>query len=192
MAASMQVAVYQAYGVPVPARILIPFRCGISDNIRFVAVDTEHRTTMDISGEFTIPAPRERVWVALNDPQVLARCIPGCEELQRTGDNAFDAKMSAKIGPVKARFDTSIELSDINAPQSYTISGQGKGGPAGFGKGAAQVVLEDQGAETVLRYTADLQVGGKLAQIGSRLVGGTARKIANDFFSRFVEELSDA
>ena len=146
---------------------------------------------MDISGEFTIPAPRERVWEALNDPQVLARCIPGCEELQRTGDNAFDAKMSAKIGPVKARFDTSIELSDINAPQSYTISGQGKGGPAGFGKGAAQVVLEDQGAETVLRYTADLQVGGKLAQIGSRLVGGAARKIANDFFSRFVEELSD-
>ena len=147
---------------------------------------------MDISGEFTIPAPRERVWVALNDPQVLARCIPGCEELQRTGENAFDAKMTAKIGPVKARFDTSIELSDINEPQSYTIYGQGKGGPAGFGKGAAQVVLEDQGTETVLRYTADLQVGGKLAQIGSRLVGGAARKIANDFFSRFVEELSDA
>ena len=146
---------------------------------------------MDISGEFTIPAPRERVWVALNDPEVLARCIPGCDELQRTGDNAFDAKMSAKIGPVKARFDTSIELSDIKPPASYTISGQGKGGPAGFGKGAAQVVLEDRGAETVLRYTADLQVGGKLAQIGSRLVGGTAKKIANDFFSRFADELSD-
>lgn len=145
---------------------------------------------MDISGEFTIPAPRERVWEALNDPEVLARCIPGCEELKRTGETAFDAKMSTKIGPVKARFDTSIELSDLDPPASYTISGQGKGGPAGFGKGAAQVVLEDQGEETILRYTADLQVGGKLAQIGSRLVGGTAKKIANDFFSRFVEELS--
>ncbi|MFT5174690.1 MAG: carbon monoxide dehydrogenase subunit G [Gammaproteobacteria bacterium] len=145
---------------------------------------------MDISGEFTIPALRERVWAALNDPEVLARCIPGCEELHRTGEHSFDAKMSTKIGPVKARFDTSIELSDINPPASYTISGQGKGGPAGFGKGAAQVVLEEHGAETILRYTADLQVGGKLAQIGSRLVGGTAKKIANDFFTRFVEELS--
>ncbi|MFT5449770.1 MAG: carbon monoxide dehydrogenase subunit G [Gammaproteobacteria bacterium] len=146
---------------------------------------------MDIKGEFTIPADRERVWVALNDPQVLARCIPGCEELVRTSDTTFDAKMSAKVGPVKARFDTSIELSDINPPCSYTISGQGKGGPAGFGKGAAQVVLEEQDSQTVLRYSADLQVGGKLAQIGSRLVGGTAKKIANDFFSRFVEELSE-
>ena len=191
MTASMQVVVYLACGVPVPAPILIPVLCGISDNTGLVQVDSEHKTTMDISGEFTIPAPRERVWVALNDPEVLARCIPGCEELQRTGENGFDAKMVAKIGPVKARFDTSIELTDINAPQSYTISGQGKGGPAGFGKGAAQVVLEDQGAETVLRYSADLQVGGKLAQIGSRLVGGAARKIANDFFSRFVKELSD-
>jgi carbon monoxide dehydrogenase subunit G len=145
---------------------------------------------MDINGEFTIPADRERVWDALNDPQVLARCIPGCEELVRTSDTTFDAKMSAKVGPVKARFDTSIELSDINPPHSYTISGQGKGGPAGFGKGAAQVVLEEQDEQTVLRYSAELQVGGKLAQIGSRLVGGTAKKIANDFFSRFAEELS--
>jgi carbon monoxide dehydrogenase subunit G len=100
--------------------------------------------------------------------------------------------MSTKIGPVKARFDTSIELSDINPPASYTISGQGKGGPAGFGRGSAQVVLEEQGEETVLRYSADLQVGGKLAQIGSRLVGGAAKKIANDFFSCFVKEFSDA
>lgn len=146
---------------------------------------------MDINGEFTIPADRERVWVALNDSKVLARCIPGCEELVRTSDTTFDAKMSAKVGPVKARFDTSIELSNVNPPSSYTISGQGKGGPAGFGKGAAQVVLEEQDSQTVLRYSADLQVGGKLAQIGSRLVGGTAKKIANDFFSRFVEEFSE-
>jgi carbon monoxide dehydrogenase subunit G len=147
---------------------------------------------MDISGEFTIPAPRERVWAALNDPETLKRCIPGCESLEQTSDTAFDAKMSAKIGPVKARFDTAIELSNVNPPQSYTISGQGKGGPAGFGKGSADVSLEAQGDATVLRYSAALQVGGKLAQIGSRLVGGTARKIANDFFSKFTEELSGA
>ena len=144
---------------------------------------------MDINGEFTIPASRERVFAALNDPEVLKRCIPGCNELERTSENTFDAKMSAKIGPVKAKFDTAIELSDVNPPSSYTISGQGKGGPAGFGKGSARVSLEEQGEETVLRYDADLQVGGKLAQIGSRLVGGTARKIANDFFSRFADEM---
>lgn len=167
------------------------FSSAVRDIVRRVQFDAERSCTMDISGEFTIPAPRERVWVALNDPEVLVRCIPGCEELQRTGENTFDAKMQAKIGPVKARFDTSIELSDMNPPESYTISGQGKGGPAGFGKGAAQVVLDEQGEETVLRYTAELQVGGKLAQIGSRLVGGATKKIANDFFSRFVAEFSD-
>jgi carbon monoxide dehydrogenase subunit G len=144
---------------------------------------------MDINGEFTIPAPRERVFEALNDPEVLKRCIPGCQELERTSENGFDAKMSAKIGPVKAKFDTVIELSEVNPPESYTISGQGKGGPAGFGKGSARVSLEEQGEETVLRYEAELQVGGKLAQIGSRLVGGTARKIANDFFSCFAQEM---
>jgi carbon monoxide dehydrogenase subunit G len=145
---------------------------------------------MDISGEFTIPAPRERVWVALNDPQVLKRCIPGCDELEQTAEGRFEAKMSTKIGPVKARFNTDIELSNVNPPESYTISGQGKGGPAGFGKGSADVTLEAQGEQTILRYTAALQVGGKLAQIGSRLVGGSARKIANDFFSRFTAELT--
>lgn len=145
---------------------------------------------MDISGEFTIPATRERVWAALNDPQVLKRCIPGCDELEQTAEGQFEAKMSAKIGPVKARFDTAIELTDVNPPVSYTISGQGKGGPAGFGKGSADVQLEEQGEQTILRYTAQLQVGGKLAQIGSRLVGGTARKIANDFFSKFTEEVA--
>lgn len=145
---------------------------------------------MDISGEFTIPAPRERVWVALNDPQVLKRCIPGCDDLEQTAEGRFEARMSTKIGPVKARFNTDIELSNVNPPESYTISGQGKGGPAGFGKGSADVTLEAQGEQTILRYTAALQVGGKLAQIGSRLVGGSARKIANDFFSRFTAELS--
>jgi carbon monoxide dehydrogenase subunit G len=144
---------------------------------------------MDISGEFTIPATRDVVWRKLNDPEVLKRCLPGCEQLEQTSDNCFDAKMQAKIGPVKAKFDTAIELSDVNPPESYTISGQGKGGPAGFGKGSARVSLEEAGGTTVLRYDAALQVGGKLAQIGSRLVGGTARKIANDFFERFVEDV---
>jgi len=147
---------------------------------------------MDINGEFTIPAPRERVFEALNDPDVLARCIPGCEALERVSESIFQARMRAKIGPVKASFDTEIELCDVNPPESYTISGQGKGGPAGFGKGSAHVTLEDQGERTVLRYDAALQVGGKLAQIGSRLVGGTARKIANDFFSRFAAEMDAA
>ena len=147
---------------------------------------------MDIAGEFTIPASRDRVWAALNDPEVLRRCIPGCEALEQTSGTAFDATMRAKIGPVKAKFETSIELSDVQPPHSYIISGQGKGGPAGFGKGSAQVTLEDAGSDTVLRYSADLQVGGKLAQIGSRLVGATAKKIANDFFSRFAEEMNPA
>jgi carbon monoxide dehydrogenase subunit G len=144
---------------------------------------------MDISGEFTIPATRDVVWRKLNDPEVLRRCLPGCEQLERLSDTSFDARMQAKIGPVKAKFDTAIELSDVNPPESYTISGQGKGGPAGFGKGSARVSLEDVGSATVLRYDADLHVGGKLAQIGSRLVGGTARKIANDFFQRFVADV---
>lgn len=145
---------------------------------------------MDIKGEFTIPAARERVWEALNDPAVLARCIPGCDSVERTSENSFDANMSAKIGPVKARFQSSIELSDINPPISYTLTGEGKGGPAGFGKGSAQVVLDEQDEETVLRYSAQLQVGGKLAQIGSRLVGGATNKIAKDFFAKFAEEFS--
>ena len=143
---------------------------------------------MDISGEFSIPANREQVWAALNDPEVLARCIPGCDSVERTGENSFDAKMSAKIGPVKARFNSSIELSNINPPVSYTLSGEGKGGPAGFGKGSAQVELQEQEDGTLLRYTAELQVGGKLAQIGSRLVGGATKKIAKDFFSKFADE----
>ena len=145
---------------------------------------------MDITGEFTIPAPRERVWEALNDPETLRRCLPGCQSLERTSDTAFEARMLAKIGPVKANFDTAIELSDLRPPEGYTISGQGKGGPAGFGKGSAAVRLEEAEGGTLLRYDGALQVGGKLAQIGSRLVGGTARKIANDFFARFAEELA--
>ncbi len=142
---------------------------------------------MDISGEFEIPASRQQVWEALNDPEVLAQCIPGCESIERESDTELLAKMKAKIGPVKARFESRILLTNLNPPQSYTISGEGKGGPAGFGKGSADVTLAEADGATTLSYTATLQVGGKLAQVGSRLVGGAARKIADDFFSKFVE-----
>jgi carbon monoxide dehydrogenase subunit G len=142
---------------------------------------------MDISGDFDIPASRQQVWEALNDPQVLAQCIPGCESIERQSDTELVAKMKAKFGPVKARFESRIQLSNLNPPQSYTISGEGKGGPAGFGKGSADVTLTESGTNTALHYTATLQVGGKLAQVGSRLVGGAARKIAQDFFGKFVE-----
>ena len=145
---------------------------------------------MDISGEFKIPAPREQVWQALNDPEVLKKCIPGCESIARHSDTEFEATMKAKFGPVKATFVSNVLLSNLNPPQSYTISGEGKGGPAGFGKGSADVCLSQVDGETILRYEAALQVGGKLAQIGSRLIGGTARKIADDFFSSFVAEMS--
>lgn len=142
---------------------------------------------MDITGEFEIPASRQQVWEALNDPAVLAQCIPGCESIERESDTELLAKMRAKIGPVKARFESRILLSNLNPPQSYTISGEGKGGPAGFGKGSADVTLDEDNGSTTLSYTATLQVGGKLAQVGSRLVGGAARKIADDFFSKFAE-----
>ena len=146
---------------------------------------------MEINGEFAIPASRQRVWEALNDPDVLAQCIPGCESIERESDTEMLAKMKAKIGPVKAHFESRIRLSNLNPPQSYTISGEGKGGPAGFGKGSADVTLAETDSITTLRYIATLHVGGKLAQIGSRLVGGAARKIANDFFSKFAEVVAN-
>ena len=146
---------------------------------------------MDISGEFEIPAKRKQVWDALNDPEVLAQCIPGCESIERESATELLAKMIAKFGPVKARFESRIQLTNLNPPQSYTISGVGKGGPAGFGKGSADVTLAESDGKTTLHYTATLQVGGKLAQVGSRLVGGAARKIANDFFGKFVEVVAE-
>ncbi len=142
---------------------------------------------MQMSGEYRIPAPRHAVWDALNDPEVLKQCVPGCEELVRNGENGFDAKVVAKVGPVRAKFAGTVQLSDIDAPNGYTISGQGQGGAAGFAKGGAKVTLQDDGDDTVLRYTVDASVGGKLAQIGSRLIDATAKKMADDFFSRFAE-----
>ena len=141
---------------------------------------------MEMNGEYRIPAPRERVWAALNDPQVLQACIPGCESLERGGENEFKATVRTKVGPVSARFSGKVTLSDFDPPRSYRISGEGQGGAAGFAKGGAVVTLEEDGEGTILRYTADAQVGGKLAQIGSRLIDGTAKKLADEFFEAFA------
>ncbi len=140
---------------------------------------------MDMTGEYRIPAPRQRVWEALNDPEILRQAIPGCEQLDKVSEQEMTARVKAKVGPVSATFSGRVTLGDLNPPESYTISGEGSGGVAGFAKGGARVNLAEDGADTVLRYEAKADVGGKLAQIGSRLVQGTARKMADDFFSRF-------
>jgi len=141
---------------------------------------------MDFSGEYRIEAPRETVWRALNDPEVLRQSIPGCQEIDKESDTTFSAKVKARLGPVSATFKGRVTLSDLDPPNGYTISGEGQGGVAGFAKGGAKVRLEDAaGGATTLRYTAEGQVGGKLAQIGARLVEGSARKIADDFFGTF-------
>ncbi|HEX6121197.1 MAG TPA: carbon monoxide dehydrogenase subunit G [Dongiaceae bacterium] len=147
---------------------------------------------MDLTGEYRIPAPRQTVWAALNDPEVLKACIPGCEELNKTSDTEFVARVVARIGPVKAGFGGKVTLSDLDPPNGYTISGEGQGGAAGFAKGGAKVRLEaaDGGAATTLRYSADAQIGGKLAQIGSRLVEGSAKKLADEFFAAFAVQVA--
>lgn len=142
---------------------------------------------MELAGEQRIPAPRAAVWAALNDPEILKQCIAGCQNLTKTGDNSFSAVVQAKVGPVSAKFNGKVTLADLDPPNSYTLSGEGQGGVAGFGKGSAKVRLADDGNVTVLSYTASAQVGGKLAQIGSRLVDGAAAKMAEDFFARFNE-----
>jgi hypothetical protein len=144
---------------------------------------------MEMTGEYRIPAAREAVWAALNDPVVLQSCIPGCESLERGAENEFKATVRAKVGPVSARFSGKVTLSDFDPPKSYRISGEGQGGAAGFAKGGAVVALEEDGAGTILRYTADAQVGGKLAQIGSRLIDGTAKKLADEFFEAFAAKV---
>lgn len=142
---------------------------------------------MQVSGEYELQASRDVVWQKLNDPQVLQQCIPGCESLQAIGDNAFSAVVKAAIGPVKAKFNAGIELQDLVAPERYTIVGNAKSGAAGFGKGSAQIVLHEASDGTRLTYDADLKVGGKLAQIGSRMVVGATRKTADDFFDAFAQ-----
>jgi uncharacterized protein len=140
---------------------------------------------MDMTGEFLIPAPRQKVWAALNDPDILKQSIPGCEEIEKLSATEMQAKVTAKVGPVKARFGGKVTLSDLDPPNGYKITGEGSGGAAGFAKGGATVKLSDADGGTKLAYTVEAHVGGKLAQIGSRLIDATARKMAEDFFSRF-------
>src|SRR5438876_2832416 len=147
---------------------------------------------MEMKGEQLIPAPQQAVWDALNDPGVLKACVPGCESLEKSGDNEYQVLMVARVGPVSAKFKGRLTLSDINPPSSYSISFEGQGGAAGFAKGSAQVSLSSEGAHTRLAYDVKANVGGKLAQIGSRLVDAAAKKVADDFFRNFNEKLSAA
>ncbi|WP_159588373.1 CoxG family protein [Chelativorans xinjiangense] len=148
---------------------------------------------MIIEGEERIEAPVETVWRALNDPDVLKDCIPGCEELEKNSDTEFAATVSLKIGPIKARFNGAVELTNLNPPHSYTISGEGKGGVAGFAKGGADVSLKEDGLDaTILTYQAKADVGGKMAQLGSRLIQSTSKKLAGQFFSNFNARVSGA
>ncbi len=140
-----------------------------------------------MKGEYRITATREKVWEALNDPEILKQCIAGCEELEKTSDTEFTARVHTRIGPVSAKFTGKVELSEIDPPNGYRISGEGQGGVAGFAQGGAGVKLTEDGGETVLNYEANATVGGKLAQIGSRLIDATARKMANEFFGKFAE-----
>jgi uncharacterized protein len=141
---------------------------------------------MEIKGEYKIAAPRDKVFSALNDPAVLQACIPGCESLEKTSDTEMKAKVRLRIGPVSATFTGKVTLSDIDPPNGYRISGEGQGGVAGFAKGGAVVTLRDDGGATVLDYNVDAQVGGKIAQVGARLIDGTARKLADEFFGKFA------
>lgn len=145
---------------------------------------------MELKGEKLIPAPIDKTWAALNDPEVLKGCIAGCESLERVGDDGFAAVMAVKVGPVSARFKGNLKLTDVKAPNSYTIHFDGQGGVAGHGKGSADVSLVAEGQQTKLSYVARAQVGGKLAQVGSRLIDAAAAKIAEDFFKAFEAALA--
>lgn len=146
---------------------------------------------MIIGGDSLIPANRGRVWQALNDPEILRQCIPGCEKLERTSDTSFDTQVRAAIGPISATFNAVVTLTDIDSERGYTIVGEGKGGAAGFARGQARVDLEDEPGGTRLRYKADVNVGGKLAQVGSRLIQGTAKKLSEQFFGGFAAILGE-
>jgi len=140
---------------------------------------------MNLQGERLIPASIDRIWAALNDPATLQSCIPGCESLHSTGENSFESVVAAKIGPVSARFKGKVQMTDVVPPSGYTLNFDGQGGMAGFAKGSAIVSLSADGVTTRLAYRAEAKVGGKLAQIGSRLVDAAASKIAEDFFTAF-------
>lgn len=142
---------------------------------------------MDMNGSQRIEASREAVYAALNDVDVLRQCIPGCESIEKTSETEMNAKVTLRVGPVKASFAGKVTLSDLDPPNGYTISGEGSGGMAGFAKGGAKVSLEADGDATILHYTVNADIGGKLAQLGSRLIDGTAKKLAGDFFEKFGE-----
>ena len=145
---------------------------------------------MKLSGEHQIPASRQTVWEALNDADTLKACLPGCEELEKISDTEMTAKITTKIGPVKATFTGAVTLSDLDPPNGYTLSGEGQGGPAGFASGSASVTLTEQDGGTLLSYEVEAKVGGKLAQIGSRLIDSVTKKLAGQFFGALVEKLS--
>lgn len=144
---------------------------------------------MEQSGEYRIGSSREKVWQALNDPTILAKCIAGCQSMEKLADDEFDAVVKAKIGPVSATFKANLKLTDLVPPERYSLNADIKGGPAGFGKGVANVALARDGDATLLSYTVNASVGGKLAQVGSRFIDAAARKMADDFFSAFQREL---
>jgi carbon monoxide dehydrogenase subunit G len=145
---------------------------------------------MEMKGEQLVPASQQATWDALNDPQVLKACVPGCESITPSGDNTYDVLMVARVGPVSAKFKGKLTLSDIVPPQSYSISFEGQGGAAGFAKGGAKVNLVSENDQTKLAYDVKANVGGKLAQIGSRLVDAAAKKVADDFFKNFNSRMS--
>jgi len=141
---------------------------------------------MTMTGEVQLAAPRQTVWEKLNDPEVLKATIPGCESLEKTSDTSFQAVAVTKIGPVKAKWKGKVNLTDLDPPNGYKISGEGDGGIAGFAKGGASVNLTEKDGGTLLTYNVDAQIGGKLAQLGQRLVNGAAKKLADDFFTKFA------
>jgi uncharacterized protein len=147
---------------------------------------------MTMTGEVELAAPQDVVWAKLNDPEVLKACIPGCESLEKVSDTAFEAMAKLKIGPVSAKFSGRVELSDIDAPNGYTISGEGQGGIAGFAKGGAKVRLTPSATGTLMSYKVEAHVGGKIAQLGARLIDGVAKRMADQFFERFAEQVGGA
>ncbi|MDD9922401.1 MAG: carbon monoxide dehydrogenase subunit G [Boseongicola sp.] len=147
---------------------------------------------MDLSDEILIPAPRDVVYAALNDPEVLKDCIPGCQELTKYSDTELEALVVLKVGPVKAKFKGDVVLDPAGAPESFSLTGKGSGGAAGFAKGGADVKLEEQGDQTLLKYTAKADIGGKLAQLGNRLVASTSKKLAGQFFETFSEKVGQS
>ena len=144
---------------------------------------------MTMTGQVDLPASREKVWTALNDPEVLKACIPGCQELNKVSDAEYVAVATNKVGPIKATFKGRVRFSDVEPLVGYRISGEGDGGLAGFAKGGANVKLSDKEGGTVLSYEVEVQVGGKIAQLGQRLINSTAKKLADDFFNRFAETM---